>query len=140
MIHGSEPSALLCETIHAGYHLLESGGYVTPSKIWNEVVKVCIKRPSHFTEMFAWDVKRKVNQSRNCIGDIAEIIRQGYVPPLELGRDENGRMIVIHGEYGVTCGDCALRVESGELAGECPFDPDPRPENMACEWFEARPR
>lgn len=39
---------------------------------------------------------------------------------------------------GPRCGDCALRVESGPLAGECHSDPDPRPENPACEFFERR--
>ena len=42
-----------------------------------------------------------------------------------------------HGRLdGAKCGDCALRVEAGPLAGECHFDPNPRPENPACEWFE----
>jgi hypothetical protein len=35
------------------------------------------------------------------------------------------------------CKDCALRVESGPLAGECHYDPDPRPANPACAHFEA---
>ena len=98
MIHGSEPSLLFINTIHAGYHIEADRDEVTPSGIWNQVLFACLQRTKGFDEMFAWDTGLKPNQQRNGIADIAEAIRQGLVPGLRLAINARGREIVVHDE------------------------------------------
>jgi hypothetical protein len=59
---------------------------------------MCLRKTYSFQEMFAWDTRRKPGQSRNRIADIAEAIRQGYVPGMRLAMNDRGRQIVIHEE------------------------------------------
>jgi hypothetical protein len=98
MIHKSEPSQLFLDSIHTAYHLAQGQGEITPSGIWNYVVAVCLQRRKGFDEMFAWDLRLKPSQKRNRIGDIAEAIRQGYVPGMRLAMNAKGREIVVHDE------------------------------------------
>jgi hypothetical protein len=97
MIHGSEPSQLFLDSIHAAYHLAQGQGEITPSAIWDHVVGICLRRHI-FPDMFAWDVRLKANQKRNRIADIAEAIEQGYVPGMRLAMNAKGRQIVVHEE------------------------------------------
>lgn len=71
---------------------------MTPAAIWDHIVGICLRRTHTFAEMFAWDVHLKPHQKRNRIGDIAEAIRQGYVPGMRLAMNARGREIVVHEE------------------------------------------
>jgi hypothetical protein len=109
MIHKSEPSQLFLDTIHAAYHAeaeAEVGGglwnqhaEVTPAGIWNQIVRACLQKLYSFEAVFAWD-PRNDSQQRNRIADIAEAIRQGYVPGLRLAMNGRGREVVVHEEVG----------------------------------------
>lgn len=73
----------------------EYGAHVTPSKIWNYVVMECLANRD-FVTPFAWDTSTA--KKKNRIRDIAECLKQGLVPGLELALDERGHEIVVEGE------------------------------------------
>ena len=95
MIHGCEPSESFLGAILRGYDTEAARGEVTASGIWNRVVMECLAARD-FVTMFAWD-ERAAQQKRNRIADIAECIRQGYVPGLRLEKNAKGREIVVGG-------------------------------------------
>jgi len=102
MIHGSEPSQLFIDMIHGAYHQEAGAGgiwipvtEVTVAGIWNQIVTMGLKKVWPFGEIFAWD-PRNDGQQRNRIADIAEGIRQGYVPGMRLAMNDRGREIVVH--------------------------------------------
>jgi hypothetical protein len=108
MIHNSEPSQLFLDTIHAAYHLEalafpHDAAYapgqrpVTVAGIWDQIVRMGLMKVRPFGELFAWDTRRNARLVRNRIADIAEAIRQGYVPGLRLAMNAKGREIVVHG-------------------------------------------
>jgi len=104
MIHNSEPSQLFLDTIHEMYHQEAGAGgiwspitEVTVAGIWNQIVSMGLRKVRPFGEVFAWD-PRNDGQKRNRIADIAEAIRQGYVPGMRLAMNAKGREIVVHDE------------------------------------------
>jgi hypothetical protein len=104
MIHGSTPSKLFCDAILAGYQIEATAEDiwrpmpdVTVSGIWNQIVRAGLQKARSFEAVFAWDVRCQPSQRRNRIADIAEAIRQGYVPGLRLATNAKGREIVTDG-------------------------------------------
>lgn len=67
-------------------------GTVTCSKLWDYVVMECFRRRDGFKIMFEWDTSKA--QSKNRIHTIAECIRRGHVPGLQV----NDRLEVIENE------------------------------------------
>jgi hypothetical protein len=97
MIHGCQPSEYFLGAILRGYEAeAAQGGWVTVSGIWNRVVMECLAARDGFETMFTWDTRAGADK-RNRIADIAEAIRQGYVPGLKMGLNGKGREIVVRG-------------------------------------------
>ncbi len=88
----SRPSDLFLGAILRGFDKEErSGKPVTCSGIWDQVCMECLRQTGGFLAMFEWD-KRKASQNR--IGTIADCIKGGMVPGLELYKNEKGREFV----------------------------------------------
>jgi len=64
----------------------QNGCAVTCSGMWDHIVMECLHSGrGAFDIMFDWDTSQAQNKNR--IGTIAECIRRGHVPGLELAQD-----------------------------------------------------
>ena len=94
MLKNAKPSELFLGAIQRGYDKEKMPGkLVTCSDIWNQVVMECVRVQGGFITMFQWDKSKA--KTKNRIRTIAECIRRGHVPGLQLGEDERGREIVV---------------------------------------------
>ncbi len=85
----SQPSDLFLGAILRGFDKEEYNGKVTCSGIWDQICMRCIRTPQGFVKMFEWDTSRGA-ANRNRIGTIADCIKGGMVPGLELYKNEKG--------------------------------------------------
>lgn len=80
----SQPSERFLGAILRGFDNEERNGKpVTCSGIWDQVVMECFHTPNGFRTMFDWDTSRGAG-NRNRIGTIADCIKAGIAPGLEL--------------------------------------------------------
>ncbi len=88
-----KPSEYFLGAILRGYDKsVAERGSASCADIWNYVCMECLRRTEGFLIMFEWDA-RKGNINR--IGTIADCIKAGLVPGLELEQDERGRERVV---------------------------------------------
>ena len=69
----------------------ETGCAVTCSGMWDHIAWECMRSgQGAFDTMFGWDTSTAAPDRERRIGTIAECIRRGYVPGLELAQDRRG--------------------------------------------------
>jgi hypothetical protein len=91
-----QPSEVFLGAILRGFDKEKhSGKPVTCSGTWDQVTMECFRTYKGFLRMFEWDT-RKGKQNR--IGTIAECIKGGLVPSLELHIDDKGHEVVRRSE------------------------------------------
>jgi hypothetical protein len=89
----AQPSQQFLGAILRGYAAEErSGKAVTCSGIWDQVCMECLRLPSGFKAMFAWDESKA--QHINRIGTIQECIARELVPGLRLLSQGRGLVVV----------------------------------------------
>ena len=89
MKKNDKPSQYFVGAILRGYDQeAKNGCAVTCSGIWDHIVMECMRQRGAFETMFEWDTSKARNINR--IGTIAECIRRGHVPRLQLAQDNRG--------------------------------------------------
>jgi len=97
MKKNDKPSEYFIGAILRGYDTEAKNGEATCSGIWNHIVIECLQHTGAFETMFQWDTSKA--QKKNRIGTIAECIKRGYVPGLQLGYNDEQREVVVPTEH-----------------------------------------